>query len=88
MLPILLDSLTSGFNIGANLSTELAFNDMFGFTEEEIAPILAHLGGQVSREEIRTYYNGYRFSPCLSEHAGGPPDSSPPRLFTSTGFRK
>ncbi len=35
----------------------------FGFTEEEITPIFEALGEQVSREEIRTYYNGYRFSP-------------------------
>ncbi|GAK59506.1 AAA-ATPase-like protein [Candidatus Vecturithrix granuli] len=62
-LPVLLNSLTSGFNIGMNLSTEEQFNEMFGFTEEEITPILDGFGEQVSREEIRTYYNGYRFSP-------------------------
>ena len=63
VLPILLDSLTSGFNIGANLSTDVQFNEMFGFTDEEITPILEHLGEQINREEIRTYYDGYRFSP-------------------------
>ncbi len=63
VLPILLDSLTSGFNIGMNLSIEREFNAMFGFTEAEIAPILAHLGEAVNSEEIRTYYDGYRFSP-------------------------
>lgn len=63
VLPVLLDSLTSGFNIGANLSTELEFNDMFGFTEDEVTPVLEALGGPVSRAEIRTYYDGYRFNP-------------------------
>lgn len=36
---------------------------MFGFTEEEIAPILDYLGEGAYRDEIRTYYNGSRFSP-------------------------
>ncbi len=63
VLPILLDSLTSGFNIGMNVSTDRRFNTMFGFTEDEIAPILAYLGDKINREEIRAYYNGYRFSP-------------------------
>ena len=63
VMPILLDSLTSGFNIGMNLSTDPRFNEMFGFTEDEISPIVESLGQNVSRAEIRTYYNGYRFSP-------------------------
>ena len=63
VMPILLDSLTSGFNIGMNLSIDERFNEMFGFTEEEITPILSYLGSAESREEIRIYYDGYRFSP-------------------------
>ncbi len=63
VLPVLLDSLTSGFNIGTNLSTDLYFNEIFGFTQAEIEPILEHLEEGVSREDIRTYYDGYRFSP-------------------------
>ena len=39
VLPILLDSLTSGFNVGKNLSTNEDFNEMFGFTEAEILPL-------------------------------------------------
>lgn len=67
VLPILLDSLTSGFNIGMNLSTEHACNEMFGFTDEEIQPILRHLGEQVNRDVIRTYYDGYCFSPYAEQ---------------------
>ena len=63
VMPILLDSLTSGFNIGMNISTEEKFNEMFGFTEEEITPILEYLGTETRRERLRTYYDGYRFSP-------------------------
>jgi len=63
VLPILLDSLTSGFNISTNISTDERFNEMFGFTEAEIAPIISYLGSAHRLDEIRTYYNGYRFSP-------------------------
>lgn len=63
VMPILLDSLTSGFNIAMNLSTDERFNSMLGFTDEEIAPILEYLGQSESRDVIRTYYDGYRFSP-------------------------
>ena len=66
-VPIVFASLTSGFNIMYDKTTDPEFNEMFGFTEDEITPILDHLGGQVNREEIRTYYNGYRFSPFAEE---------------------
>jgi hypothetical protein len=68
VMPILLDSLTSGFNIGMNVSTDKRFNEMFGFTEEEIVPILEYLDNKESREEIRRYYDGYRFSPRATTH--------------------
>ncbi|HOJ12836.1 MAG TPA: AAA family ATPase, partial [Clostridiales bacterium] len=34
--PITLDSLTSGFNIADNITREEAFNEMMGFTEDEV----------------------------------------------------
>ncbi|MCS7036338.1 MAG: AAA family ATPase, partial [Saprospiraceae bacterium] len=64
--PITLDSLTSGFNIGSNLSLDLELHDLMGFREEEVAQLLRHAG--VPEEElpqvlgdVRTWYNGYRF---------------------------
>jgi hypothetical protein len=63
VMPIPLDSLTSGFNIAKNMSTDARFNEMFGFTEDEIRPILNYLDNAESLEHIRTYYDGYRFSP-------------------------
>ncbi|MCS7036715.1 MAG: AAA family ATPase, partial [Saprospiraceae bacterium] len=64
--PITLDSLTSGFNIGSNLSLDLELHDLMGFREEEVAHLLHHAG--VLEEElpqvvgdVRTWYNGYRF---------------------------
>ncbi len=66
VLPILLDSLTSGFNIAKNKSTDARYNEMFGFTEEEIQPLLDFLGNAHCVDDLRTYYNGYRFSPKAS----------------------
>ena len=66
VMPVLFDSLTSGFNISANLSTDVRYNEMFGFTDEEITPILESLfpsEAEAKREIIRAYYDGYRFSP-------------------------
>lgn len=67
VLPILLDSLTSGFNIGSNLSTDVRVNEMFGFTDAEISPVMEALGAGVNREDVRVYYNGYRFSPHAAQ---------------------
>jgi hypothetical protein len=65
--PITLDSLTSGFNIGHNLTLDHRFHDMLGFKEEEVAGILR--GSGVAEEaipsvlqDIRLWYNGYLFS--------------------------
>ena len=66
VMPILLDSLTSGFNIAMNLSTDVRFNEMMGFTDEEITPILESLFPtevEEKRQILRSYYDGYRFSP-------------------------
>ena len=41
--PITLDSLTSGFNISAKLTTDIRFNELFGFTEEEVIAVLKGL---------------------------------------------
>ena len=64
--PVTLDSLTSGFNIGSNISKSPAFNEMLGFTESEVKDILR--GIQIAEEdleeimeEIRRWYNGYLF---------------------------
>ena len=66
--PITLDSFTSGFNIGKNLSLHPKFHDMLGFTEKEtynlVEMICAEHGGNPEEvfPEIIEYYNGYKFS--------------------------
>ncbi|WLE99167.1 MAG: AAA family ATPase [Candidatus Electrothrix communis] len=65
---ITLDSMTSGFNIGKNLSFTKEFNQAMGFTaqetEEMIQPFIDACGLD-QQEMMRTlggWYNGYRFS--------------------------
>lgn len=65
VLPILLDSLTSGFNIATHISTREDFHEIMGFTQDELDPLLQSIHAQDDprvKEEIRTYYDGYRFS--------------------------
>ena len=40
--PVTMDDLTSGFNIGTNYSLTLEFNEMIGFTEEEVRQMLTY----------------------------------------------
>jgi len=40
--PVTMDDLTSGFNIGTNYSLSAEFNEMTGFTEEEVRDMLAY----------------------------------------------
>ena len=65
--PMMLDSLTSGFNIGKNISQYEAFNSMVGFTKAEVETLFQPLLEQQGIDEatlmadIKRWYNGYRF---------------------------
>ena len=68
--PITMDDVTSGFNIGTNLSFELEFNEMLGFTEAEVKDVLRLYRDRGVLDEnvdaalatMREWYNGYRFA--------------------------
>ena len=68
--PITMDDLTSGFNVGANLSLRPEFNEMLGFTEREVRNLLEtyrDLGVfdqdvDAALDTMREWYDGYRFS--------------------------
>ncbi|MBD0382627.1 ATP-binding protein [Paenibacillus sedimenti] len=63
--PIMLDDLTSGFNIATNLTMNASFNEMLGFTEQEVNAVIDAAGiqeQQTSLAELRQNYNGYLFS--------------------------
>lgn len=65
--PITLDSLTSGFNIGKDITQDGRFNEMMGFTQEELIEMLDRQ--KISKEEqeeilpiMKNNYDGYKFS--------------------------
>ncbi len=65
--PITLDSLTSGFNIGLDMTQDRDLNEMMGFTEEELRKLMKEQN--ISKEEqeeilpiMKENYDGYRFS--------------------------
>ena len=68
--PVAMDDVTSGFNIGRNLSLDPDFNAMLGFTEDEVRKVLEtyHAAGALAERPddalatMREWYNGYRFA--------------------------
>ncbi len=52
--PVVLNDMTSGYNFGENIYLDETFNDLCGFTEAEIAAVLARMaveGGSWSAAE-------------------------------------
>ena len=68
--PITMDDVTSGFNIGRNVTLKPEFNGMLGFTEPEVRGLLElyrDRGGfnqdvDTALGVMRGWYNGYRFA--------------------------
>ncbi len=66
--PIMLDDLTSGFNITKNLSLDKNINEMLGFTKQELYEVIKSLSLEKKTnteqliKDIELYYNGYLFS--------------------------
>ena len=65
--PITLDSMTSGFNIGSDKTQDLRFNEMMGFTKEELEKLMVDQEIQKDEQEklfpiMKENYNGYKFS--------------------------
>lgn len=74
--PVTLDDLTSGFNIGWNISTDYLFNMMLGFSETDVRTMLQYYkdAGQLPGNpiidtmiaEMRPWYDNYCFAKeCL-----------------------
>ena len=67
--PVTMDDVTSGFNIGTNISIDSQFNEMIGFTEAEVQTLLnayqsygrLPLGVEASLQLMQIWYNNYRF---------------------------
>ena len=65
--PITLDSLTSGFNIGTDITQDIRFNEMIGFTKNELIEILNNQDIPKEEQEkilpiMKENYDGYKFS--------------------------
>ena len=65
--PITLDSLTSGFNISSDKTQNARFNEMIGFTEEQLKNIMSDQGIKEKEQEeilpiMKENYDGYKFS--------------------------
>ncbi len=65
--PITLDSLTSGFNISSDKTQDERFNEMMGFTEQELRTLMKEQNIEEEKQEellpiMRENYDGYRFS--------------------------
>jgi hypothetical protein len=76
--PVTIDDLTSGFNIGWNLSTHPAFDKMLGFSTEDVIEMFQYyksvgmLPGDCDInamiEEMKPWYDNYRFAKqCLKD---------------------
>ena len=68
--PITMDDVTSGFNIGRNVTLNPKFNDVLGFTEPEVRGLLElyrdrgafNQDVDAALDVMREWYNGYRFA--------------------------
>jgi hypothetical protein len=62
--PIMLDDLTSGFNISSNLSLKDKYSELLGFTKEEVEQIIDECGIERSliHTDIEFMFNGYLFN--------------------------
>jgi len=83
--PVTMDDVTSGFNIGDNLSMEAAFNEVVGFTQAEVRAILTHYAQagalQVNVDlclaTMQHWYDGY----CFAQEIGAAHDGE--RMYNS-----
>ncbi len=74
--PLTMDDVTSGFNIGDNISLRPAFNTLLGFTEDELLDMLNyyHAAGWLPLEPegylptLKEWYGQYRFAEEAREY--------------------
>jgi hypothetical protein len=61
--PVMLDDLTSGYNIAELLTLRRKYNEMLGFTQAEVERLTAETGVDPAliNVDMEAYYNGYLF---------------------------
>jgi hypothetical protein len=62
--PVMLNDLTSGFNIADNLTLRKKYNEMMGFTQDEVDALMIESGVDPAliTVDLQFYYNGYLFN--------------------------
>jgi len=68
--PVTMDDLTSGYNIATNITADAAFNQMLGFSEEEVHAMFCYyrdagcIRGDIDAmlDEMRPWYDNYCFA--------------------------
>jgi hypothetical protein len=73
--PIMLDDMTSGFNIAKNITLDETFSTSLGFTQDEVEAVMDYYWGFIQDEpentpekkeqalkDMKSFYNGYLFS--------------------------
>lgn len=77
--PVTLDSMTSGFNIAKNITTDPVYHNMAGFTEDEVKRLIEAVSGEEPQfdpekisDDIREWYNGSKFSIDAGERLYNP----------------
>jgi len=60
--PMTMFDVTSGFNIGSNISLHPKLNDMVGFNEDELSQLLNYYKLDIDKEILKEWYNNYNFS--------------------------
>ena len=75
--PVTIDSMTSGFNIGTNISLHPVFHNMMGFEEAEVSGLLSRIGVVESElipvlNDLRAWYDGYLFNINAKSHVYNP----------------
>ena len=67
--PVTLDSMTTGFNIATDITKDPRFVDMVGLTNDEVQDLINEILPEKTENEqkeiyneMKTYYDGYRFS--------------------------
>jgi hypothetical protein len=61
--PVMLNDLTSGYNIAEILTLNPTYNEMLGFTQSEVEALMKETGVDTAliNVDMEAYYNGYRF---------------------------
>ncbi|MGV8149821.1 MAG: AAA family ATPase [Alkaliphilus sp.] len=83
--PVMLDDLTSGFNIASNLTLDINLNEMLGFTENEVRNLIDNsemaalvknnsifTGESELIQELKKNYNGYLFNKNAKQRVYNP----------------